>query len=251
MQIRSSATFRREYASLDSTIAGQTSVIGFHRALGLPETATNRPRLGPLVWADHTDEAGEATSPPQLPALKQFAKVRASVRARMSQLWDTEISKLQIRTTGSGRGQLASAAGRIGRFLTFLHTPPMREVQAAWLSWRAERDALRQVIFCHDAAWSRPSAQLYTGQRRVDVLLGGPPCQGFSRIGRGKIRSLREDQVHVETDPEAGDLRNLLLLKYVEFVSALEPRLFLFENVRHFQATRTTGRHLPGDRHPE
>ena len=37
-------------------------------------------------------------------------------------------------------------------------------------------------------------------------------------FGRGKIRSLREHHVHVETDANAGDLRNLLLLKYVEFL---------------------------------
>src|SRR5436853_4885480 len=56
------------------------------------------------------------------------------------------------------------------------------------------------------------------------LFRSGPPCQGFSRIGRGKIRSLRDHRVHVEADAGAGDARNLLLLKYVEFVSAMEPR---------------------------
>jgi DNA (cytosine-5)-methyltransferase 1 len=27
----------------------------------------------------------------------------------------------------------------------------------------------------------------------IDVIIGGPPCQGFSRVGRGKIRSLHCD----------------------------------------------------------
>src|SRR5262245_15995539 len=31
------------------------------------------------------------------------------------------------------------------------------------------------------------------GITRIDVIIGGPPCQGFTRVGRGKIRSLRQD----------------------------------------------------------
>jgi site-specific DNA-cytosine methylase len=81
------------------------------------------------------------------------------------------------------------------------------------------------------------------------VVLGGPPCQGFSRIGRGKIRSLREDRVHVHYDEDAGDIRNRLLHKYVLFVSALAPDVFLFENVRHFQSEvkTPTGKYLATD----
>ncbi|MEI8619397.1 DNA cytosine methyltransferase [Pseudoalteromonas sp. B129b] len=51
----------------------------------------------------------------------------------------------------------------------------------------------------------------------LDLLLGGPPCQGFSthRIkGRG------------EDDP-----RNKLLLRYFDFVEKLMPKAFLVENV--------------------
>src|SRR5262245_34587102 len=30
-------------------------------------------------------------------------------------------------------------------------------------------------------------------RRRPDILIGGPPCQGFSRLGRGKLDSLSEE----------------------------------------------------------
>lgn len=50
-----------------------------------------------------------------------------------------------------------------------------------------------------------------------DVLLGGPPCQGFS--------------AHRLNDSGVGDPRNLLLLRYFEYVSVLRPSFFLVENV--------------------
>ncbi len=45
-----------------------------------------------------------------------------------------------------------------------------------------------------------------------DILVGGPPCQGFSRVGRAKLASLNDD-------PDTGDPRNEL---YRRFVDALE-----------------------------
>jgi len=50
-----------------------------------------------------------------------------------------------------------------------------------------------------------------------DVLLGGPPCQGFS--------------VHRINNSGVDDPRNRLLLRYFEFVRELQPKLFLMENV--------------------
>jgi site-specific DNA-cytosine methylase len=237
-RIRAGADFKRVYGTIDATVFGQTSVIGFHETLGLPLTSTTQPALGPLVWADHETGSTSAPGPPDREDLEGFAAHRQA-SALLSEVWESEVEKLRARTAGKGKGQLASSAGRIRQFLDFLKTEPAREIQAAWLAWRSLRDALRRVAFGDDAVEQRLRS-LYRGDRRVDVLLGGPPCQGFSRIGRGKIRSLREHHVHVETDPGAGDARNRLLLKYVLFVSVLEPRAFLFENVRHFQASVKT-----------
>ncbi|HXH42886.1 MAG TPA: DNA cytosine methyltransferase [Bradyrhizobium sp.] len=50
-----------------------------------------------------------------------------------------------------------------------------------------------------------------------DILLGGPPCQGFS--------------AHRLNDAGVGDPRNELLLKYFEYVRVLRPAFFLVENV--------------------
>ncbi|MFM2042918.1 MAG: hypothetical protein RLY86_1494, partial [Pseudomonadota bacterium] len=50
-----------------------------------------------------------------------------------------------------------------------------------------------------------------------DILVGGPPCQGFSTH---RLKGVGVD-----------DPRNSLLLRYFEFVAALRPKFFLVENV--------------------
>lgn len=52
----------------------------------------------------------------------------------------------------------------------------------------------------------------------ADVVLGGPPCQGFSSLGK----------------QEVADHRNALWEQYVEAVAVLRPEYFVLENVREF-----------------
>lgn len=59
-------------------------------------------------------------------------------------------------------------------------------------------------------------AEEYVG--RVDVIVGGPPCQGFSGLGK--------------EDPD--DPRNELWRQYVHVVTVLKPKLFVIENVDRF-----------------
>ena len=59
----------------------------------------------------------------------------------------------------------------------------------------------------------------------VDVIIGGPPCQGFTRVGRGKIRSLRKDPTFIH------DPRNQFYLEFIRFVRVLRPLYFVMENV--------------------
>ena len=61
------------------------------------------------------------------------------------------------------------------------------------------------------------------GNRRIDVVFGGPPCQGFSLIGH-----------RVLDDP-----RNSLVREFVRIVKELDARYFVFENVKGL----TVGRH--------
>ncbi len=53
---------------------------------------------------------------------------------------------------------------------------------------------------------------------KIDLVVGGPPCQGFSMAGRRK----------------EGDKRNHLFEAYLEFIKLVKPKALIFENVRGF-----------------
>ncbi len=56
---------------------------------------------------------------------------------------------------------------------------------------------------------------------RADVIIGGPPCQGFSNLGARDVE----------------DPRNKLWKEYLRFVRAARPRAFVIENVDRFLAS--------------
>jgi DNA (cytosine-5)-methyltransferase 1 len=59
---------------------------------------------------------------------------------------------------------------------------------------------------------------------RPDILIGGPPCQGFSRVGRAKLDSLTE-QGH------SADPRNDLYLRFLDAADLWKPLAVVMENV--------------------
>ncbi|WP_411274014.1 DNA cytosine methyltransferase, partial [Daejeonella sp.] len=61
---------------------------------------------------------------------------------------------------------------------------------------------------------------LQLDSKKVDLIIGGPPCQAYSLVGRSR-------------DPNRmkGDKRNFLFRYYAEFLIRYKPRFFVFENV--------------------
>jgi len=147
--------------------------------------------------------------------------------------WDMELAKLEEASLKEGRGQHKVVAARLRSLMVFLRGPAGESLKENWIEWRARRDSAR-ASYCIGIEEKLP--ELYSSRHRVHLLLGGPPCKGFSRIGRAVIESLREQGVHAWTSKEYGDERNALLHKYVLFLEALRPDVFLFENVAHFQS---------------
>ena len=66
---------------------------------------------------------------------------------------------------------------------------------------------------------------------RVKVVVGGPPCQGFSVAGRVKLASLESKQNARKNPRFIEDPRNLLYKSFIEFVRHLQPEVVVIENV--------------------
>lgn len=60
----------------------------------------------------------------------------------------------------------------------------------------------------------------YVSKNKIDVIIGGPPCQAYSIAGRVRDEHGMKD-----------DYRNYLFESYLEIVKRYEPKAFVFENV--------------------
>lgn len=90
---------------------------------------------------------------------------------------------------------------------------------------------------CKTLRFNRPEWGVFEGDIRdfipdvqdIDIVIGGPPCQGFSSAGKG--------------DPT--DARNFLWQEYFRVVDAVRPRAIVLENVSALTHKRN-GDHLSG-----
>ncbi len=58
------------------------------------------------------------------------------------------------------------------------------------------------------------------GNQKIDLIIGGPPCQAYSHIGRARCPNRMK-----------GDPRNDLYTFYAKFLKRYKPKYFVFENV--------------------
>ena len=59
------------------------------------------------------------------------------------------------------------------------------------------------------------------GEEEVDIIIGGPPCQSFSTVGRRRF----DDKARLYTE-------------YIRMLRIIQPRMFLFENVKGMLSMR-------------
>lgn len=104
-------------------------------------------------------------------------------------------------------------------FANFVGDDSPKAHRFEWPSW------LDQQAWGIDEVLDEHKVSLEQMRGTVDILAGGPPCQGFSFAGR-----------RIEDDP-----RNLLFNKYVEVVDALQPAALILENVPGMQVAHKSG----------
>jgi len=70
-------------------------------------------------------------------------------------------------------------------------------------------------------------------RQKIDVVIGGPPCQSFSSLGRAK------DEYGMKYDK-----RNYLFESYVKILNHFQPKVFIFENVTGILTATINGSHI-------
>lgn len=97
-------------------------------------------------------------------------------------------------------------------FKTLKHNLLDREKHFSWPKWlpKTPHDINELLV--------KYEGELKALRGKVDLVAGGPPCQGFSMAGK------RQEK----------DLRNQLVFSYIKFIELVRPRMLLFENVKGF-----------------
>ena len=105
-------------------------------------------------------------------------------------------------------------------FSTFKHNMiDGKYAHFSWPKWLPQEATTIQSLF------KKYSSELSTLNGKVDLIAGGPPCQGFSLAGMRNSK----------------DPRNKLSKEYIKMVDIIRPKYLLLENVRGFNAAFTNG----------
>lgn len=97
-------------------------------------------------------------------------------------------------------------------FETLSHNLIKKENHFDWPDWlpKANHDINEIIKYFPN--------ELKSLRGEIDMVAGGPPCQGFSTAGR------RDEK----------DLRNKLIISYIKFIRLVQPKVIFFENVKGF-----------------
>jgi DNA (cytosine-5)-methyltransferase 1 len=78
---------------------------------------------------------------------------------------------------------------------------------------------------------------------RRGVMIGGPPCQAYSLVGRSRLARAKA----VGSYREENDGRHVLYKQYLRLIEELQPAVFVMENVRGILSSAYKGRPIFGE----
>lgn len=112
--------------------------------------------------------------------------------------------------------------------------PEALETLSSNLDWRYGRESSH---ICADI--TRTDASVFKNRigKEGCVVIGGPPCQAYSRAGKAKLNSLGDDRVNTK------DARGFLFQDFLRFVFELDAEAVVMENVP--EATRFGDMNIP------
>ena len=112
----------------------------------------------------------------------------------------------------AGWNGLFAIEKNIDAFKTLNYNLIKQKKHFSWVNWLEKKNYDINVVLDNHAE------DLKKLRGKIDLIVGGPPCQGFSMAGQRR----------------ESDLRNQLIFSYMKFVDLVQPKLILFENVRGF-----------------
>jgi DNA (cytosine-5)-methyltransferase 1 len=98
--------------------------------------------------------------------------------------------------------------------------------------YKYPKDKIEGTVICGDLTKSEINDQIKNilKNETVDVMVGGPPCQSFSSVGRAQNPNSMKD-----------DPRNYLFLNYLKILENNMPKVFVFENVSGLLSAKPNG----------
>ena len=97
--------------------------------------------------------------------------------------------------------------------------------------YRYSKEEIEKAVLCDDITRDGIVEEIESRLTdKVDIIIGGPPCQAFSTQGRA------QDPNSMRNDP-----RNFLFENYLQILNHFKPKFFIFENVRGMLTAKPTG----------
>ncbi len=129
-----------------------------------------------------------------------------------------------------GCGGISLGMAKVGMVAVAGFDADAPSMRTWWGNFRPESGIHRHAdpsidITAHSASSALTWCSYPDGVNGVDILVGGPPCQAYSRAGRSKINNLRGEEAHLD------DERGVLYEDFLRYVAEISPLAVVVENV--------------------